>query len=210
MDLVDRTVCDFCRELAADSPAPGGGSTAALAGALAASLVAMVARLTVGKDKYREVWGELEKVRDEADRLGAELTALVDKDTEAFNRVSAAFRLPKGTDEEKAARKSAIQEAMRGAAEVPLETLRKIADVVALTRIAIEKGNPNCVTDAGTAAQLLRAAGQGAAYNVRVNLGSLVDKELAGTKEQETASLLERVRQTADELDAEVTRELTG
>jgi formiminotetrahydrofolate cyclodeaminase len=194
MNLVSMPITDFCRELAGDAPAPGGGSVAALAGALAASLAAMVARLTVGRKKYETAWPRMESLRDNADRVAAELLALVDKDTEAYNRVAAAFGLPKGTDAEKEARNRSIQEATLEAARVPLQTLETAARCLELVQGVLEQGNSNCLTDAGVAVHLIRAAAYGAAYNVRVNLGSLKDTAVVAELAKRTKALLNHVQ----------------
>ena len=164
MKLVDLSLDQFARELGGDSPAPGGGSVAALSGALGASLCAMVASLTVGRKKYQDVWEAMEKVRAQADDLSGRLLTLVDKDTEAYSRVTAAFKMPKDDEAQKEARKQAVQAAFAEAASVPLETLRAVSQLGGLARTALEKGNTNCITDAGVAVQLMRAAARGACY----------------------------------------------
>jgi glutamate formiminotransferase/formiminotetrahydrofolate cyclodeaminase len=193
MKLVELSVEAFAKQLASDSPAPGGGSVAALAGALGASLCAMVARLTLGRPRYRESWEAMESVGEKADGLGAKLLALVDRDTDAYNRVGAAFKMDKETEAQKSARSKAIQEATREAALVPLETLRTVKELSGLVSDALEKGNPNCVTDAGVAAQLIRTAAAGAAYNVRINLPGLKDKVLVEALCLDTEGLMKDV-----------------
>lgn len=166
---------------------------AALAAALGAALTAMVARLTVGREKYRDNWEAMEEVRTRGDDLHARLLGLMEEDTEAFNVFMAAMKLPKGTDEEKAARVEAMQKATLGAIDVPLRTLRCCSEMVDLAAAACEKGNPNAVTDAGSAAVLARAAAVAAAYNVRINLMGLRDKAFASRTKEELASLLSSV-----------------
>jgi formiminotetrahydrofolate cyclodeaminase len=173
--LVQKTVEDFLEELASDSPAPGGGSVAALCGALGAALVAMVCRLTVGKPKYAEVSDELRETMDQAESLRRQFIRLVDRDSEAFQAVMSAFRMPKESDEQKAARSKAIQEATRGAAEIPLEVHQRTVDLMQLASQAAEKGNVNSISDAGVAAEMARAAAGSAAMNVQINLGGLKD-----------------------------------
>ena len=208
MKLSDMDLNAFARELAGDSPAPGGGSVAALAGGLAAALCAMVSRLTLGRDRYKDAAEDMEAVRQKADAASARLLALVDEDAAAYNKVSAAFRMPKGTDEEKAARADAIQEAAKAAASTPLDTLRTTADLCDLCRLAVEKGNPNCITDAGVAAQLIRAAAKGAAYNVQINLSSIKDAVFREHLAKQTDELLSRVLKEAADLEELVERSL--
>jgi methenyltetrahydrofolate cyclohydrolase len=190
MKLMELRMKDFISTLSADSPAPGGGSVSALAGALSAALCAMVARLTLGKEKYRGAWEEMKSLRDEADSLSSRLTDLVEEDSAAYNRVMAAFRIPK---EQQSAREDAVQSALKGAASVPMETLRVTAELLDLVKSALNQGNPNCLTDAGVAAQLMRAAANGAAYNVRINLAGIKDPDFRSRLSTETSRLLERI-----------------
>jgi formiminotetrahydrofolate cyclodeaminase len=156
----------FAETLASSEPTPGGGSASALAGALAACLVAMVARLTSGA---------LDEVEEEADRLRHELLALVDEDAAAFDRVMAAFRLPKETAAEQATRSEAIQAGYRTAVEPPSAVGERALRLLELALQVADEGNPNAVSDAGVAAELAFAALEGAALNVRINLSSITD-----------------------------------
>ncbi len=169
----------FLDALAADTPAPGGGSVAALAGALAAALTAMVGRLTLGRKKYSSVQAEMETLVAEAEQLRATLAARIVQDAEAYNYVIAAYRLPKKKDEERAARQAAIQKAMVHAAEVPLSTAQDAIAALELACTAARLGNVNTLTDAGTAAHVARAAFEGAALNVRINADQITDQEQA-------------------------------
>jgi len=208
MKLADLTVSEFLRELASVSPAPGGGSVAALSAGLGAALCAMVARLTHGKEKYRADWPVMEDLIQQADPLVERFVVLMDADTRAYNQVVAAMRLPRETPEEKAVRKAAIERANRLAAEVPLETLkltRKLADHV---KEAVEKGNVNCITDAGTAAQMVRTAAFAAAYNVRANLGGISDPVFAENRRQEVSRILSGIRASVDEIEQKVWKRL--
>jgi methenyltetrahydrofolate cyclohydrolase len=177
-------------DIASDSPAPGGGSAAALAGATAASLCAMVARLTVGKDAFRAAWPEMRDIEAEAVRLSTRLLRLADEDAEAFLSIGAARGLPKATEAEKAARAVALQAATLRSARVPLETLTAIERLAALVAAVAARGNPRCITDAGSAAQLLRAGALSASYNVRVNLPSIGDPAVRGELSTEAARAL--------------------
>ena len=176
MKLVDMTVGGYTGLLASDAPAPGGGSASALCGAQGAALVGMVAALTLGKKKYADEQALCEGVAAEAAVLRAELLAQVDRDTEAFERVSAAFKLPKESDAEKAARKAAIADATLGATRVPFETMRLALEGLRLARQLVGHSNANAASDLGVAALNLGACVKGAWLNVLINLGGLADE----------------------------------
>ncbi len=166
----------FTEVLGSGAATPGGGSAAALSGALAASLVTMVARNTAANPSFAERAETLERVAAEAETCRQHLLELVDDDAAAFERVLAAFRLPKETEELKAARSREIQASYRGAVDVPLRVCRRALDVLALAGRFAELGNPNAVSDAGVAALLAASALDGAALNVDINLGSIKDE----------------------------------
>ena len=208
MKLVELLTREFVEKVASEAPAPGGGSVSALAGALAAALCAMVARLTLGKEKYRDMWQEMEKVRDSADALMRRLLELVDEDTAAYNQVLSAFKLPRDNEAQKTARQAAIQSATQKATAVPMETLRRVTELVSMAEAAVEKGNPNCLSDAGVAAHLIRAAASGAAYNVRINLSALNDQGLSTQMKLETAELLSRVMSAVAKLQETLNKRL--
>jgi glutamate formiminotransferase/formiminotetrahydrofolate cyclodeaminase len=208
MNLGECSLTGFIEKLADDSPAPGGGSVAALAGALSAALTVMVANLTLGREKYRQNWEAMEHVRASAYRLLERLKKLVDEDAQAYNQVAAAFKLPREDAAQKAARSRAIQAATRQAALVPMETLRTVSALAELVGQALGKGNPNCLTDAGVAGQLLRTAAKGAAYNVRINLSGIRDEHFTARLDGEVADLLANVAATADELEKLVEEDL--
>jgi glutamate formiminotransferase/formiminotetrahydrofolate cyclodeaminase len=192
----------FYEEVASSSPAPGGGSVAASAGALSAALAAMVCRLTVGKKQYAKVKDELSEVRDRADQLRGELTRLIETDKEAFNAVMEAFKLPKGSDEQVAQRDRAVEEANKGASLVPLEVMKKSCEALSSARTVAQKGNENSITDAGVAGLMGMAAVEGARYNVRINLTSITDKDFAQKLTEES----EAIKQQAEEIAAEIKR----
>jgi len=197
--LIDQTVAAFTDELASNSPAPGGGSIAALAGTLGAGLTSMVCRLTIGKKKYADVQDEIQTILAQSEELRAQLTVLIDKDTDAFTGVMNAFGLPKESDEQKAARADAIQTAMKEAVRVPLEVMNLCVDAIGLTAQAATIGNANSITDAGVAALMIQASSIGAGLNVKVNLGAITDKEFcaevaAAVSEYEVSTL--RIAQT--------------
>ncbi|MDR7481773.1 MAG: cyclodeaminase/cyclohydrolase family protein [Armatimonadota bacterium] len=163
----------FLDRLASSAPEPGGGAAAALVGAVAAALVGMVANLTVGKEKFAAVEDEMRRVRDDAATLRARLLAAIDRDADAFRRVMAAYRLPRETDEQRAARREATRAALREAAEVPAEVVALCGQVGALSRIAAAQGNPQVLSDAAVAAVMAEAAAASAALNVRINLAGI-------------------------------------
>jgi len=190
----------FFDAVASASPAPGGGSVASAAGALSAALAAMVCRLTVGKKQYAEVKDELTAVRDQADDLRADLTKLITTDEEAFNAVMAAFKLPKGTDEQVASREKAVEEANKKASQVPLEVMKKSLGALKLARVVAQKGNQNSITDAGVAALMGMAAVNGARYNVRINLKSLQDQAFVQRMIAESDTLRDEAEAVAEEI----------
>lgn len=177
--LVDLTVKGFAEETSSESPAPGGGSISAYMGALAAALATMVANLSSHKPGWDDRWKEFSDAADEGNRYMGQLLALVDEDTEAFNRIMAALGLPKGTDAEKEIRAKALEEATLYAARVPLRTAETALATMPLIKEMASKGNPNSVSDAGVAALAAEAAVQGAALNVRINAAGLNDKKTA-------------------------------
>jgi glutamate formiminotransferase/formiminotetrahydrofolate cyclodeaminase len=171
--LASMTVERFVDEVSSNSPAPGGGSVAALAGSLGAALAAMVANLTVGKAGYESAWESSSALAERAQALKAALLAAVDEDTKSFDGVLAAMRLPKGTDEEKAARAAAIAAAYETATAVPLTTARLCLQAVELAEQAATTGNRNSASDAGVGALLAKAGLDAAVLNVRINLPSV-------------------------------------
>lgn len=175
MELRKLTVEGFIDETASSSPAPGGGSIAALNAASSAALITMVANLTLGKEKYAAVEGDMKEVAAKAGALKDDFLALIDEDSNAFNKIMAAFKLPKDTDEAKKARSAAIQDATKGAALVPFKVGQKANELFALAEEVITKGNQNAITDGAVAAMNARAAVRGAFLNVKINLGSIKD-----------------------------------
>jgi glutamate formiminotransferase/formiminotetrahydrofolate cyclodeaminase len=202
-------VADFIQELSGNSPAPGGGSVAALAGALAAALCAMVSRLTLGKEKYRQAWGRMKRAKEQADGAAHRFLVLMEQDTAAYNEVVAALRLPKHTKPQRTARGEAVQQATRKAASVPLETLREVAGLADVIQAVVEMGNPNCITDAATAAQLARAAAHAAAYNVQINLGGLSDRVFVAECGREVEQILAGLNSTVANLEEKVAAALS-
>ena len=177
--LVDMTCTEFALETASESPAPGGGSISAYMGALAAALGTMVANLSSHKAGWDERWEEFSDYAERGQELVSRLLALVDEDTEAFNRIMAVFAMPKTTAEEKAARSAALQSATLYATEVPLKTMKAAYECFEIVKAMAETGNPNSVSDAGVGALAARSAVLGAELNVKINAAGLKDREAA-------------------------------
>lgn len=198
--LIDLTVKDFSEETSRESPAPGGGTIAAYMGALGAALGTMVANLSSHKAGWDARWEEFSNWADKGQQIQAELLVLVDEDTEAFNRIMDAFGLPKGTDEEKALRSAAIQEATLFATQVPLHTMQASFKVFELCKAMAEEGNPNSVSDAGVGILAARAAVLGAGLNVKINASGLKDRETADKLVAEANELIQK----ANDAEAEI------
>lgn len=206
--LVDLTVKGFAQETSRESPAPGGGTIAAYMGALGAALGTMVANLSSHKPGWDERWEEFSKWGDEGQVIMDELLHLVDEDTQAFNRIMAAFGMPKKTDEDKAARTAAIQDATLYASQVPLRTMQESFKVFELCKAMAEVGNPNSVSDAGVGALAARAAVLGAGMNVKINAGSLTDRKVALQLITEANELIEKANAAEAEITALVNSKL--
>ncbi|MFN0157459.1 MAG: cyclodeaminase/cyclohydrolase family protein [Bacteroidota bacterium] len=198
--LVNKTVSSFLSELASNSPAPGGGSVAALSGALASALTSMVCHLTIGKKKYADVEDDMKKVLAQSEILRTTFTALIDKDTDAFNKVMEAYTLPKDNESQKALRAAAVREATKEATLVPLEVMKHCIDGMALAQEVAANGNVNSISDAGVSALMFNAACEGAALNVRINLNGLEDPEFVGWKSEEVESLLKTSKMMLEEM----------
>ena len=190
--LNNLTVRQFVDELSTDSPAPGGGSAAALSGSIAAGLVAMVANLTVGKKGYESVFDEMKNISVSAQKLKDELLLLVDEDTNAFNKLMEAARLPKKSEEEINKRNKLIEETTLYASEVPLQTMEKSFEVLSLAKIVSEKGNKNSNSDAGVAILLSRSAIKGGAMNVEINLKELQESEQKKSIQNKMKNILQK------------------
>lgn len=185
MALTDRTVTGLLDAFASSDPTPGGGSASALSGATAAALLTMVAGLPKTKTNAAEERVALDATLTELPSLRATLTSLVDRDADAYDLVVAAYRHPKNTDDEKAARKAAIQNAMRVATEIPLETMNACAALLRLQAVVAANGNTNAASDVYVAGLLARAAMQGARSNVDINLSGISDPAVAASLKAE-------------------------
>jgi methenyltetrahydrofolate cyclohydrolase len=198
--MSDRSVNEFLDELASSAPAPGGGAVAALAGALAAALVSMVAHLTQGKRDYEAVQGPVSQLLEQSERLRGRLAALMGDDYDAFMRLSYAMKLPRGSDDEKAARASALQAALQDAAAVPLQIAEACADTLQLCRPIAEVGNKNAVSDAGVAVLMAEAGLRSAALNVLINLALIKDAAFVASQRARLDGLLAGSGELADEV----------
>lgn len=206
--LIDLSCQGFAVETASESPAPGGGSISAYMGALGAALGTMVANLSSHKAGWDDRWKEFSDWAEQGQTLMQELLHLVDEDTAAFNRIMAVFAMPKTTDEEKAARAEALQEATRYATEVPLRTMQTAARLFPLVRTMAEEGNPNSVSDAGVGALAARSAVLGARLNVRINAAGLKDRTLADRLTAEADRIAAEVIQAEQEVLAIVEQKI--
>ncbi|AIF53949.1 cyclodeaminase/cyclohydrolase family protein [Pelosinus sp. UFO1] len=204
--LIDKSITDFLAELKSDSAAPGGGSAAALAGAIGAALGIMVGNLTVSSVKYEAAHEESRKLISDLEKCLAVLEKYIDEDTEAFNNVINAYKLPKSIEEEKLRRSDAIQEALKGASNLPLKVAKVCLEVLELSEKMLSIGNTNAASDAAVAGRMAQAAMWSAIYNVRINLGSIKDldfvAELKGNIEDivvRSEALMAQLTKTVDE-----------
>lgn len=194
------TIRDYLDKLAGESPEPGGGSVAALVGALGAGLVTMVTSLTLGKEKYAAVQGDMADIRDRAEKLRARLQELVSLDAIAYAAVAAAMKLPQDDEQHKLERSAKLQAALKGAVEVPLEIAEAAAEVARLSLPAAEKGNTYAVSDAAVAAVLADAAAHSAALNVKINVSWIDDKAFTGDRWARIEALLSETARLRDEV----------
>lgn len=207
--LTDLTVKGFADETARESPAPGGGSVAAYMGAMGAALGTMVANLSAHKPGWDDRWEEFSNWAEQGMAIEQELLHLVNEDTEAFNKIMAAFGMPKATDDDKARRAEAIESATLFAAQIPLLTMKAAMKVLPLCRAMAETGNPNSVSDAGVGALAARSAVMGAALNVKINAASLNDKSAARVLIEEAEALVEQAKSEEDAIIAIVEKTIT-
>ena len=199
-NMSDRSVNEFLDELASSAPAPGGGAVAALAGALAAALVSMVAHLTQGKKDYEAVQGPVSQLLEQSERLRGRLAALMGDDFDAFMRLSHAMKLPRGSDDEKVARTSALQVALKDAAVVPLQIAEACAATMQLCGPIAELGNKNAVSDAGVAVLMAEAGLRSAALNVLINLALIKDVGFVASQRARLDGVLAGSGELADEV----------
>jgi methenyltetrahydrofolate cyclohydrolase len=188
--IKDKPVQTFLDDLASKASTPGGGSAAAIMGAMGAALISMVANLTVGKKNYEEVDAEMQDLLARSEKLRDELTGMIKADIDVFDQVMAAYGMAKETDEDKAARSQAIQSALKDATDVPLACAKLCAEVIDICQPMAEKGNTNVISDAGVAVLAANAALRSAALNVYINIGGIKDEEFANDRRQQLEALL--------------------
>ena len=199
-EIKDKSVQQFLDELASKSATPGGGSVAALMGAQSAALTGMVCNLTIGKPKYAEVEAEMQALLQKSEALREKLTGLIKADVDVFNRLMAAYGLPKETDADKSARSEAIQTVLKAATEVPLDCARACAEAIELSRIAADKGYLGVISDAGAAVMAGYGGLKSAALNVYINTGGLKDRAFAEAKLTELETIMENVDAVVEEV----------
>jgi len=200
--LVNKSVRDFVTELASDSAAPGGGSAAALAGALGAALTTMVCNLSLDEEKFQAVLPEIQAIRLQASALKEKLTNAVDEDAQAFNSVMNAYKLPKSNDEEKRARLATIQQSMKQAALLPLGVAGDSLEALKLAARILPLGNQNAASDAAVSGLMAYAAIQGALYNVKINLGFIKDADFCATTRDRITAISTEAKQENAALEA--------
>lgn len=206
---IEGRIVDFLDKLASSSPEPGGGSASALAAAIGAALVSMVANLTIGKKKYADVQDQIEKLVKDSEAVRARLQELVQEDTEVYAVLAGAFKMPRETDEEKAARDKAIQMACREATMVPFAIAEQCLEVARLSEVAAAIGNVGAVSDAGVAALIADAAAQSAALNVKINLTTIKDQAFNEEKWSAVTDILTRTAELKEKV-VEVTYKKLG
>lgn len=194
MKLDELSIREFIDELGSAKATPGGGSVAALCGALGAALAAMVAGLTRRKDKFKDRWASMTEIASKADRLRSHFLDLVQEDTDAYQEVVAALKLPRETEQQSISRREALQKALKKAAAVPLESLRDSEGLMEMAQLAVEQGDPMAITDAGAAVHLAYTAGAIAAYNVRINLSAIEDEKFRLEHSREVEERLARLK----------------
>lgn len=198
--IKDQPIQQFLDDLASKAPTPGGGSAAAIMGAMGAALGSMVGNFTVGKKGYEDVDAEMRKILERCETLREKLTGMVKADIDVFNQVMDAYGMPKDTDVQKADRSKAIQVALKDATDIPLTCAQVAAEVLRLCKPLAEKGNKNVISDAGVAVLAAEAALRSAALNVYINIGGIKDEEFKKLREQVLEQTLAGTRQFTDEV----------
>ncbi len=207
---LDGQLREYLDDSASGKPAPGGGSVSALAGALGASMASMASNFTVGKKKFADVEDKVKEILAFCEEKRGKLLALMDADVSEYSKVTAAYGMPRDTDEQKAARKAAIQEALKAAMAVPLEAFRACNDVIQSLKTLVEIANPNLISDVGVAAILCTAGLEGAKLNVEINLAYLKDEELVARVREEIDSTTFLAKQVQAEVVEKVRQKISG
>ncbi len=200
MDIQQQAIDEFMDDLASKAATPGGGSVAAIMGAMAAALISMVANLTIGKKTYASVETQIQALLKQSDDLRIKLLDMIQADIDAFDQVMAAYRLPKVTNEQTSARNMAIQTALKTATNVPLQCAETCRSVIRLSQTAAEIGNKNVVTDAGVAALAAQAALRSAALNVYINIANIEDQAFAKSRQEKLNLFLEGADKETEEI----------
>lgn len=198
--LTDKSMNTFLDELASSAPAPGGGSVAALSGALGAGLISMVCNLTLGKPKYATVQDDIMAILQKSESLRRELTDLLQEDVQAYTELSQSMKMPRDTDEQQAVRAQAMDKALKVATEVPVRVAEACVEVMALCPPAAEKGNTNAVSDVGVGILMAEAGLRGAALNVLINLGFIKDEQYVNETRRMLDNLLKGKPELRDEI----------
>lgn len=198
--IKDKSIQVFLDELAGKSSTPGGGSAAAIIGAMGAALISMVANFTVGKKGYEDVDADTRDILDKAEEMRGKLTEMIKADVDVFNRVMSAYGMPRETDEQKSVRSQEIQSALKEATDVPLACARLAADVIKLSQPIAEKGNKNVISDAGVAVLAGQAALKSAALNVYINIGGIKDETFVNDRRKQLEDILAGMDQLTEEV----------
>jgi formiminotetrahydrofolate cyclodeaminase len=198
--LTDKPTKSFLDELASSAPAPGGGSVAALSGALGAALISMVCNLTLGKPKYAAVQDDISTIIKKSESLRKELTDLLEEDVQAYSRLSQIMKIPRDTEEQKTTRAALMDKALKAATDVPIRVASACVAVMELCPLAAEKGNTNAVSDVGVGILMAEAGLRGAALNVLINLGFIKDEGFVNESRNKLNSLLQGKPDLRDEI----------
>jgi len=198
--LKDQKIKTFLDSLASESATPGGGSVAALTGAMSAALISMVSNLTIGKEKYRHLEDDIKLLLQKSESLRAKLEELMEKDVEVFNQLMAIMKLPRNNEEEKKIRNQKMQIALIEAAKVPLEVARKSKELIDICQEIADKGNKNAISDAGVAVILAEAAFDSAIINVKINLNMIKDEKINNSLTEEINNLNASVKGKKDKV----------
>ncbi|MCF8069179.1 MAG: cyclodeaminase/cyclohydrolase family protein [Desulfobacterales bacterium] len=204
MEFKNLTIEKFIQEVDSESPTPGGGSVAAIAGSLSAALTAMVFRISIKKMSDESAINKFKASTGKAEILKTRFLSLADSDAAAFDQVMESFRMPKDTEEQKSKRGKTIQMAFHNAVSVPMETLRSADELIAEICLGIEKGNPNCLSDVGTALQLINTCAYSALYNVRINLQTIKDEKFVDDCMSSSQEIIARIKEKVQEMNSKI------
>jgi len=210
MSCLEEPLTKYLDDLASDRPAPGGGSAAAVAGALGAALGSMVANFTVGKEKFKDVEAEAQSALERCEELRRALTRLIQDDIDAYSAYAKASQLPRGTEAEKAQRREAVQEAMKVAAAAPFTVCTRCMEVLEVLRELLKIGNPNLISDVGCGAELAYAAMRAALLNVEINHSFLKDAQFVDEQKAKLEVILPKAEGLRNTIWEETRKKLSG